>query len=207
MTFPQQPNCILELKSVRRDGERGRAYHGNERVQQLAVPEPVLPRALRRHCPRVIARRARGDFSFAQRWAVVLRQNLALEARAVRRRVELARLLEDDGLAVGAVVRGVSDADGVGGDGGRADDAPPERALEGQQEARDDALGSHGGMRGVGQADAEKDTGTRGYSRMKARRKEIPFPEGRNALNWIEVQVKRSGDGNKASLVQQLRSF
>lgn len=66
----------------------------------------------------------------------MLRSRVLLEARAVRRRVELCWLLEYNRLAGG----GISNAHSLRG--GNAD-AAPERALQWQQKSRDDCLGRH----------------------------------------------------------------
>lgn len=111
-------------------------YHGDERMQQPAVPEPVCPRSLRRHKPGITRLVLGSNLLLGQRRAVVLRHRVPLEPGSMRGRVELGRLLQHDGL----VGRDEADVDVLReGDS----DASPERPLQRQQEARDDGSRHH----------------------------------------------------------------
>lgn len=105
-------------------------------MQQPAVPEPVRPRPLGRHHARVVPLVLGRNLVLGQGRAIVLGDGIALEPRPVRRRVELGRLLQHDGL----LGRDEADVD-VLREGDL--DASPERPLQRQQEARDDCSRHH----------------------------------------------------------------
>lgn len=111
-------------------------YHGDKGMQQSAVPEPMCPRSLGRHKPRVTLLVLGSNLLLGQRRAVVLRHRVSLEPGSMRGRIELGRLLQHNGL----VGRYEADVDVLReGD----PDATPERPLQRQQEARDDCSRHH----------------------------------------------------------------
>lgn len=111
-------------------------YHGDEGMQQPAVPEPMRPGALRRHKPGVVSLVLGSNLILGQGRAIVLWDGIPLEPRPVRGRVELGRLLQHDGLLGGY------EADvNVLREGNL--DASPKRPLQRQQEARDDGPCHH----------------------------------------------------------------
>lgn len=114
-------------------------------MQPAAVPEPMLPSALGSHETRVFLLVLSAQLLGRHLRTIVLGQDVLSETRSVGGRIELERLLENDGL-VGAA------AGALGAVGSKADvdvvrerdaDAAPERALERQQEARDDGPRRH----------------------------------------------------------------
>ena len=134
-------------------------------MQHTAVPEKVRPGALRRHHARVALLPLGGNLIGGQGRAVMLRQGVLLEPRAVRGRIELERLLENDGLAApaGAAATGRRPAVARGREaegevlGGRQAESPPEGTLEGEKEARYHGPRCHGDFRAadVGRSTSE----------------------------------------------------
>lgn len=116
------------------------SYHRDKSMQQPAMPEPMLPTPLRRHHPRVMPLALLGLFLSGQLRAIVPRQGILLEARAVGRRVELERLLEHNGLVGLGGLAGEPDANVLRE---RNSNAAPERALQREQEPRDDGARAH----------------------------------------------------------------
>lgn len=64
------------------------------------MPEPMRPTSLWSHHAGIVSLILSSDFLGRQLRSIVLRKGVSLQSRAVRRRVELGRLLEDDGLAI-----------------------------------------------------------------------------------------------------------
>ena len=117
-------------------------YHGDKDMQDLAMPEPMRPRPLRRHHPRIGSRPLRGNLLRRERGTVVLGHRIVLlETGAVGRRVELGRLLEHNGLAATAVAGRESDGHNILRDGNT--DTPPGRALEREEESREQSSRCH----------------------------------------------------------------
>jgi hypothetical protein len=140
----------LKLAQPRKVSTTAETHHGDKDVQQSAVPEPMRPGSLRRHDARVGPLILSGNLLGGQLRAIVSRRDVALEARAVRRWVELERLLEDDGLAAAAAA--VAAGAALGGRRRKAhndvlasrSETAPGRTLEGQEESRYHGSRGHG---------------------------------------------------------------
>lgn len=102
------------------------------------MPEPMRPASLWGHHARIVSLILRSDFLSRQLRSIVLRKGVSLQSRTMGRRVELGRLLEDDGLAI---PRCIPDANILRCS--RNSYTSPECSLQWQQKPRNNSFGSH----------------------------------------------------------------
>lgn len=98
----------------------------------------MRPASLWGHHARIVSLILRSDFLSRQLRSIVLRKGVSLQSRTMGRRVELGRLLEDDGLAI---PRCIPDANILRCS--RNSYTSPECSLQWQQKPRNNSFGSH----------------------------------------------------------------